>query len=133
MVRAHDTLGEDEVDQEQQQDTGLGKDTGGDGHLDVVRHGSPADAEAQRHDTGHAEAENDDREDELMISPTVHLKNEHVRGGSDEVDEEHHGADRDVQGDRGTAAQLGRLGRVGGPWRSMLSKGMLAMRLVSYH
>lgn len=96
-----------------------------------MRHGGPADAEEQRHDAGHAEAEDDDREDEFVVTPAVHLEDEHVRGGSDKVDEEHYGTDRDIQGDRGTPTQLGCLGRIGRPWGDMLSKGVLAMRLIS--
>lgn len=47
-----------------------------------------------------------------MISPAVHLEDEHMRGGRDEVDEQHHGADRDVQVNSGQPAQLGRHGRI---------------------
>lgn len=69
-----------------------------------------------------------------MVSPAVHLKDEHVRGSREEVDEQHHGADRDVQVNSGQPAQLGRPGRIrrprwrpSGTWGTMLSKAMLAM------
>lgn len=85
-----------------------------------MRHGGPADAEAQRCNAGHAEAEDEDREDELVVSPAVDLKDEHVRGGGDEVDEEHHRADRDVHGNGGHPTQLSCCGRIWRPWGGML-------------
>lgn len=46
VVRSDNTLGEDQVDEEQQQDTSLSEDAGGDSHIDITRYRGPADAQA---------------------------------------------------------------------------------------
>lgn len=114
MVRAHEALGEDEVDDEEQEHAGLDEDGGGDGQRDVARARGPGDAEREGDDARHAEGEEHDREDELVAAPAVDLEDGHVRDGAGGVQGQQRGAYGVVQRDGGRPAELGVGGRVRG-------------------
>lgn len=55
-----------------------------------------------------------------MVPPAVDLEDEHVRGGGNKVDEQHHGADRDIHRDSGQPAQRSCLGCIRRPLGNLL-------------
>ena len=104
MIRADDALRKDEVGDEEEDYPRGGEDLRGDGHADVGWVDGPDDAGRERHNAGHAEAEEQTGEEELVVVAAVDLEDGHVEGcGGDEEDEED-GADGDVEGDGGEAA-----------------------------
>lgn len=113
VVGADDALREDEVGDEKEDDAGGGEDLGGDGDLDVGRAGGPDDAGGHGNDAGHAEAEEQAGEEELVVVPAVDLEDGHVEGGAGDEEDEEDGADWDVEGDGGEAAEDGRVREVG--------------------
>lgn len=87
MVSTQDALRENEIDDEEEQDTGVGEDVGGDGDLCIVWVIRPDDTHDVGADTGHGEAEQESGEDEFVAAATVALEDGHVEGGGG--DEEH--------------------------------------------
>ena len=110
---AEDALREDDVDDEHQHHPRGDEDLRGDGHGDVGRVARPGDAHDLRDDPRHAEAEEHAGHDEFVAAPAVRLEDEHVRAGAAEEEEEEDGADGDVDGFGGEAAQAGGFGWVG--------------------
>lgn len=78
VVGADDSLGENQVDDEEQDDAGVGKDVGGNGDAGVARVPGPDDAHDVCQDTGHAEAKRDGADDEFVASLAVDLEYRHV-------------------------------------------------------
>ncbi|ROW05207.1 hypothetical protein VSDG_00040 [Cytospora chrysosperma] len=115
VVGPDDALGEDEVDEEEEQDAGLDEDGRRDGEVDVGRVRGPGDAQGQGGDARRAEAEEEAREDELVVPPAVDLEDGHVGDGGGDVEEHQTGADGVVQGHGGMATQAGGRGGVGRP------------------
>lgn len=113
MIRPQNALREDEVDDEEEDDARIGKDTRRDGEADVGGMGRQADAQRVGDDAGHGETEEQGRQDELVRPPAVDLEDGHVEGGAaDEEDDEDRG-DGHVDGSGRAAAKLGNLGEVG--------------------
>lgn len=117
MTRAEYALREDDVDDEDQHHPRGDEDLRGDGHGDVGRVARPGDAHDLRDDAGHAEAEEHAGHDEFVAATPVRLEDEHVRDGAAEEEEEEDGADGDVDGFGGEAAQAGGFGWVRGAGR----------------
>lgn len=93
---AEDALGEDEVDDEDEDDAGGDEDLRRDGDGYVGRVAGPDDAHDLGDDAGHAEAEEHAGHDEFVAAPPVRLEDEHVRDGAAEEEDEEDGADGDV-------------------------------------
>ena len=70
---ANDALGEDEVDDEEEDDAGGDEDLRGDGEADVGLVGCPCHAQDAAHDTGHAEAEEHAAHEEFVAALLVDL------------------------------------------------------------
>ena len=75
---ADDALGEDDVDDEEEDHPGGDKDLGGDGETDVGLVGGPSDAQDAAHDAGHAEAEEHAAHEEFVAALLVDLQDGHV-------------------------------------------------------
>lgn len=114
MVRPQHALDEDQVGDEDDDDTRVGEDLGGDGDTDVFRVAGPDDAHDVCGDTGHGEAEEEAREDELVAAPAVALEDCHVEGGRADEEDEDDGGDGDVDGASWGEAEAGIFGRVRG-------------------
>ena len=78
MRCSEDTLSEDQVDNEEQQDAGTDKDRCSYANLDIVWEASPDDSQDHSHYSSHAEAEGESTHDELVTSSFVDLKDGHV-------------------------------------------------------
>lgn len=78
---AEDALEEDDVDDVEEEDARIGEDAGGDGDPGVGGVAGPDDAQDVGHDAGHAEAEGDGGDDELVVAAAVDLEDGHVEGG----------------------------------------------------
>lgn len=86
---AEDALEEDDVDDVEEEDAGVGEDAGGDGDPGVGGVAGPDDAQDVGSDAGHAEAEGDCGDDELVVAAAVDLEDCHVqRGGAGEEEDE---------------------------------------------
>lgn len=109
-----DALGEDEVDDEEEDDACGYEDGGGDGDGHVGRITAPDDTHDAGDDTGHAEAEHHGGHDEFVTATAVDLEDGHVGNGAAEEEEKEDGGDGDIDSHGGMAAQSCRGGRI---WR----------------
>lgn len=100
VVGADDALSEDKVDDEEEDNAGVGEDIGGDSDGGVVGVAGPDDAHDICADAGHAEAEGDGGHDELVAVALVDLEDGHVEGGGgdEEGDEDGRDGSVDVEG-----------------------------------
>ena len=57
MIRSEQSLREDKIDDEEQNDTRIREDTSGDSEADILGVARPSDAQGVGDDTGHAETE----------------------------------------------------------------------------
>lgn len=113
VVGPGDALHKDEVHDEEEQDAGVGEDVGGDDDAHVVVVARPGDAQAVGDDAGHAEAEEQRRQDKLVRAATVDLENGHVDGGGRREETDEHAADGVVNVGDGHTTDHGHLGHVG--------------------
>lgn len=102
-----DALEEDEVHDVEEEDAGVGEDGGGDGDAHVGGVDGPDDAHDVGRYAGHAEAEAETREDELVAPAVVELQDGHVGGGAADEEHQEDSRDGDVEGDGWRAAELG--------------------------
>ena len=115
---ADDALGEDEVDDEEEDDAGGDQDLRGDGEADVGLVGGPGDAQDAAQDAGHAEAEEHAAHEEFVVALLVDLQDCHVGDCTEDEEDEEDGADGDIDADgwetteRGGSGWVGRMKRV---------------------
>lgn len=98
--RPEDPLCEDQVNQVDDQDSGVVEDLCSDGDLDVSLHCGPYDPHDTCDDSCHAEAEEDCAEKEFVISFAILLENCHVGSGKADVEHKEDRGDRDIDSDR---------------------------------
>lgn len=113
MIGPQDTQDEDDVDDEDEQDTCVCKNLRRETDASVFRVARPDDAHDVCRDTCHGEAEEEARQDELVASTTVSLKDCHVEGGGADEEEEDDGGDGDVDADGWGEAEACVFGGVG--------------------
>ena len=94
-------LGEEEIDDEEEEDSSGDKDVGRQGHSHIKGTGGPYDAHYQGGDSCHAEAEHHARYDEAMSSFLVDLEDGHVGCRADDEEGEEDGAYWNVDTDCG--------------------------------
>lgn len=113
VVGAHDALGEDHVDDEDEDAARLREDAGGHGDVGRARVRRPHDPHAQRRAPQHAQREQHAGEEELEAGPLVELEDRHVRRRRRHEEREEHGGHGDVGRHRRHAAHDGRRRGVG--------------------
>ena len=85
MHSPKNSLCEDEVDQVDDQDTGIIENLCCDGDLDVSLHGSPNNSHDAGNNSCHAESKENGTEQELVVSLAVSLEDGHVGSGKAKV------------------------------------------------
>lgn len=119
MIRSQDTQNKNNVDDEDEQNTCVGENLRREADAAVFRVARPDDAHDVCRDTCHGEAEEEARQDELVASTTVSLKDCHVEGGGADEEEEDDGGDGDVDADGWGEAEACVFG---GVWRALGEK-----------
>lgn len=114
MISPQDALDKDQVDDEDEEDTGTGENLGGEADTAVCRVAGPDDAHDVCGDTRHGEAEEEAGEDELVAAAPVALEDCHVEGGGADEEDEDDGGDGDIDFFGWDAAEGGVFGGVGG-------------------
>lgn len=113
VVGAHDALGEDHVDDEDEDAARLREHAGGHGHVGGARVRRPREPHAQRRAPEHAQREQHAREEELEARPLVELQHRHVRRRRRHEERKEHGGHGHVRLHRRHAAYDGRRRGVG--------------------
>lgn len=85
----------------------------GDGDTGVARVRGPDDAEDVGRDSGHAEAEKEAGQDELVRATFVKLEDGHVEDGAANEEGQQHAGDGIIDGDGWAATEAGVCGEVG--------------------
>lgn len=114
--RSDDALGEDEINDKQEDDACCDEDLRRDGNGNVGRPGGPDDSHDAGSDAGHAETKHHSGHDEFMTAPLIQLENGHVGDGAENEEKQKDGGDWDIDMDGGSEAQR----RMGGSVWSML-------------
>lgn len=116
-------MGEEKVEDEEEDDAGGGEDGCRDVEGDVPGLGGPGDAEGEGDDAGEAEANEDARGEELVAPAQVAYKDCAVEEGGGEEEDDEDDADWDVYPHVGDEAQGGHLWGVRRPIQRQLVSG----------
>lgn len=78
VLSSDDALGEEEVGDEEEDDSGVDEDHGGDSDSYAVRVAGPGDTQRSGADSSEAEAEHHSANDEFFPAPHVELEETHM-------------------------------------------------------
>lgn len=105
VVSPQNPLGEDDIDDKENNDASVGEDVGSDCDLDIVGKVAPYYPHDKGCDSCHAEAEGGTRDDEFVATLQVCLEKVHVENGACDIERQENCGDWDIRDDRRFAAE----------------------------